>query len=54
MGTWVTGAVPQTMLAIGFDEPGGPDVLQAREMPVPRPGEGEVLIKVRSPWPHST
>ena len=24
----------------------GPDVLQAREMPVPRPGEGEVLIKV--------
>lgn len=46
MGIWVTGATPHTMLAIGFDEPGGPDVLRARELPVPRPGAGEVLIKV--------
>ncbi len=34
------------MLAIGFDNPGGPEVLQARTLPVPRPGAGEVLIKV--------
>lgn len=39
-------SVPQTMTAIGFDTPGGPEVLRPQSLPVPRPGPGEVLIKV--------
>lgn len=46
IGGLVTGIIPQTMLAMGFDAPGGPEVLRAQEMPVPVPGVGEVLIKV--------
>jgi len=38
--------LPETMTAMGFDEPGGPDVLRAEILPVPQPGEGEVLIRV--------
>ena len=38
--------VPQSMTAMGFDSPGGPDVLRAETLPVPSPGPGEVLIKV--------
>ena len=38
--------LPDTMTAMGFDEPGGPDVFRAETLPVPRPGEGQVLIKV--------
>lgn len=38
--------IPKTMTAIGFDAPGGPDVLRAEELPVPVPGAGEVLIRV--------
>jgi putative PIG3 family NAD(P)H quinone oxidoreductase len=34
------------MTAIGYDAPGGPEVLQARTLPVPVPGPGQVLIKV--------
>jgi NADPH2:quinone reductase len=34
------------MIAIGITKPGGPDVLQPVEMPVPRPGSREVLIRV--------
>lgn len=39
-------SLPQTMNAIGFADPGGPEVLQLQELPVPRPGDGEVLIQV--------
>lgn len=39
-------ALPETMTAIGFDAPGAPEVLRAETVPVPRPGAGEVLIKV--------
>lgn len=39
-------SVPQSMTAIGFDAPGGPDVLRPQVLPVPVPGPGEVLIKV--------
>ncbi|MCW1429303.1 NAD(P)H-quinone oxidoreductase [Novosphingobium sp. JCM 18896] len=39
-------SVPQTMIAIGFDAPGGPEVLRPQSLPVPTPGPGEVLIKV--------
>ncbi len=34
------------MTAMGFDTPGGPEVLRPETLPVPRPGPGEVLIKV--------
>jgi NADPH2:quinone reductase len=35
------------MRAIVIDKPGGPDVLQLRERPTPRPGPGEILVDVR-------
>lgn len=38
--------LPQEMTAIVAERPGGPDVLKAVTVPVPRPGPGEVLIKV--------
>lgn len=42
----MTVSLPETMLAMGFDAPGGPEVLRAETLSVPRPGAGEVLIKV--------
>jgi len=38
--------LPESMMAIGFDAPGGPEVLRSEELPVPQPGPGEVLVKV--------
>jgi NADPH2:quinone reductase len=37
---------PTTMRAIDPETPGGPEVLVLVDRPVPKPGEGEVLIKV--------
>nr|WP_271439679.1 NAD(P)H-quinone oxidoreductase [Pontixanthobacter luteolus] len=34
------------MKAMGFDEPGGPEVFRPETLPVPQPGPGEVLIKI--------
>ena len=34
------------MVAVGFDEPGGPEVLRARQESVPSVGPDEVLVKV--------
>lgn len=34
------------MTAIGFDAPGGPDVLKPVTLAIPQPGPGEVLVKV--------
>ncbi len=34
------------MIAVGFDTPGGPEVLRPEELPVPETRAGEVLIKV--------
>jgi NADPH:quinone reductase-like Zn-dependent oxidoreductase len=34
-----------TMTAIGFSRPGGPEVLEPIELPVPEPGPGEVRIR---------
>lgn len=39
-------SVPQLMTAIDPEVPGGPDVLVPVERPVPKPGAGEVLIRV--------
>ena len=39
-------ALPETMIAIDPVGPGGPEVLQPVERPLPKPGPGEVLIKV--------
>jgi putative PIG3 family NAD(P)H quinone oxidoreductase len=39
-------AIPTVMRAIDPEQPGGPEVLQIVERPVPTPGEGEVLIKI--------
>jgi putative PIG3 family NAD(P)H quinone oxidoreductase len=39
-------SIPAAMTAIGIKSPGGPEVLVPEECPVPRPGEGEILVKV--------
>ncbi|GIW53410.1 MAG: NAD(P)H quinone oxidoreductase [Gemmatimonadales bacterium] len=36
------------MRAVVITEPGGPEVLALRELPVPAPGSGELLIRVRA------
>jgi len=41
-------ALPTRMTAIGIKAPGGPEVLVPEERPVPTPGEGELLIRVRA------
>ena len=42
----MTVILPETMIAVGFDAPGGPEVLRAAEMAVPSPDAAQVLIKV--------
>ncbi len=37
--------LPESMVAMGFDEPGGPSVLRPEESPVPMPGAERVLIR---------
>lgn len=39
-------SLPKTMKAVVIAGKGGPDVLQLRDVPLPQPGPGEVLIKV--------
>ena len=41
-------AIPETMTAVAISKPGGPLVLKAEQRPVPAPGSGEILIKVRA------
>ena len=38
--------LPDTMIGIDCSTPGGPEVLRPVTMPLPQPGEGEVLIRV--------
>ena len=38
--------VPATMTAIGFDAPGGPEVLRPESVAVPQPGPDQVLVRV--------
>ncbi|EIZ81097.1 alcohol dehydrogenase [Novosphingobium sp. Rr 2-17] len=46
MTTNQSATVPNTMIAVGYDAPGGPDVLQPTWVPVPLPGPGQVLVAV--------
>jgi NADPH:quinone reductase len=39
-------STPQTMTAVAISIPGGPEVLKATDVPTPRPGAGQVLVKV--------
>jgi NADPH:quinone reductase len=39
-------SVPETMTAVEIGKPGGPEVLVARSMPTPKPGAGQILVKV--------
>ncbi len=38
--------LPKTMTAVAISQPGGPEVLTPEERHVPRPGHGQILIKV--------
>ena len=44
--TTATSDLPETMKVVEISEPGGPDKLVMAERPVPKPGLGEILIKV--------
>jgi NADPH:quinone reductase len=39
-------ALPDSMTAIAISRPGGPEVLEPVTLPVPQPGDGEVLVAV--------
>src|SRR3954463_7275405 len=39
-------SVPETMTAIEIATPGGPEVLKPKSMPTPKPGAGQILVKV--------
>ena len=39
-------SAPDTMTAIEISTPGGPDVLKPKTVPTPRPGPGQILVKV--------
>lgn len=41
-------ALPTRMTVIGIKAPGGPEMLVPEDRPVPTPGEGELLIRVRA------
>jgi NADPH2:quinone reductase len=39
-------SLPATMTAIAIRQPGGPEVLAPQPQPVPKPGAGEILVRV--------
>ena len=39
-------SMPETMTAIEIATPGGPDVLQPKTLPVPKPGAGQILVRI--------
>ncbi|MEX5688255.1 NAD(P)H-quinone oxidoreductase [Pseudomonas silesiensis] len=41
-------ALPKTMTQVEITQPGGPEVLQPNQVPVPTPGPGEILIRVHA------
>src|SRR5471032_1347851 len=38
--------LPTSMTAIGIKAPGGPEMLLPEQRAVPKPGDGEILVKV--------
>jgi len=36
------------MRAVVITRPGGPEVLEVQERPTPKPGRGQVLVRVRT------
>ena len=36
------------MRAVVIARPGGPEVLEVREVPPPEPGQGQILVRVRA------
>ena len=40
--------LPPTMIAVAISRPGGPEVLVPEARPIPVPGPGEILIRVRA------
>ena len=42
----MSASLPEMMQSVGFDEPGGPDVLRPETVSVPQCGPGDVLIRV--------
>lgn len=38
--------LPETMRAAHYDAPGGPEVLHLMQLPVPKPGPGDVIVRV--------
>jgi putative PIG3 family NAD(P)H quinone oxidoreductase len=40
--------VPTTMTAIGIRAAGGPEMLEPQQRPVPKPGSGEILVRVEA------
>ncbi|MEN9683631.1 MAG: hypothetical protein RLZZ427_1382 [Pseudomonadota bacterium] len=42
----MTETMAKTMIAMGFDAPGAPQVFRSEILPVPQPGPGQVLIRV--------
>ncbi len=43
-----TASIPALMTVVAISEPGGPRVLKTEQREVPRPGPGEILIRVRA------
>ena len=39
-------SLPAAMRAVEISRPGGPEVLRVTEVPVPKPGQGQILIEV--------
>ena len=39
-------SVPPTMNAVAITTPGGPEVLKLTQLPTPKPGSGQLLVKV--------
>jgi len=41
-------SIPETMKVVEISKPGGPEVLKPAERPVPKPEDGQILIKVEA------
>ena len=46
MGAYMGGQIPDVMRVVEIKAPGGPEQLRLASRPTPRPGPGEVLVRV--------